>query len=138
MTRSISVSDEKSKSAGGLGSRTKSSLTNMSYLLKKHAQTKSMITTTDRAVDMSESVYCKTSNALGLGYRSKSGVAYMSSLNKTPKSPSAVGEMAIATRPPVDKKTRKSIILVYRKFTIAFKNGFLKNLFDIVLLFKLI
>ena len=111
MTRSISVSDEKSKSSGGLGSRTKSSLTNMSYLLKKPAQKKSKITTTttDRAVDMSESVYCKTSNAPGLGYRSKSGVANMSSLNKPPKSPSAVGEMAIATRPPVDKKTRKSI-----------------------------
>ena len=113
MTRSISVSDEKSKSSGGLGSRTKSSLTNMSYLLKKApAQTKSKITTTtDRAVDMSESVYCKTSNsnALGLSYRSKSGVANMSSLNKPPKSPSAVGEMAIATRPPVDKQTRKSI-----------------------------
>ena len=100
MTRSISVSDEKSKSSGGLGSRTKSSLTNMSYLLKKAAQNKSK---------MSESVYCKTSNAPGLGYRSKSGVANMSSLNKPPKSPSAVGEMAIATRPPVDKKTRKSI-----------------------------
>ena len=111
MTRSISVRDEKSKSSGGLGSRTKSSLTNMSYLLKKPAQNKSKITitTTDRAVDMSESVYCKTSNAPGLGYRSKSGIAYMSSLNKPPKSPSAVGEMAIATRPPVDKKTRKSI-----------------------------
>ena len=109
MTRSISVSVEKSKSSGGLGSRTKSSLTNMSYLLKKPAQNKSKITTTDRAVDMSESVYCKTSNAPGLGYRSKSGVANMSSLNKPPKSPSAVGEMAIATRPPVDKKTRKSI-----------------------------
>ena len=109
MTRSISVSDEKSKSFGGLGSRTKSSLTNMSYLLKKPAQNKSKITTTDRAVDMSESVYCKTSNAPGLGCRSKSGVANMSSLNKPPKSPSAVGEMAIATRPPVDKKTRKSI-----------------------------
>ena len=108
MTRSISVSDEKSKSFGGLGSRTKSSLTNMSYLLKKPAQNKSKITiTTDLAVNMSESVYCKTSN--GLGYRSKSGVANMSSLNKPPKSPSAVGEMAIATRPPVDKKTRKSI-----------------------------
>ena len=111
MTRSISVSDEKFKSSGGLGSRTKSSLTNMSYLLKKPAQNKSKIITTtpDRAVDMTESVYCKTSNATCLGFRSKSGFANMSSLNKPPKSPSAVGEMAIATRPPVDKKTRKSI-----------------------------
>ena len=104
MTRSISVSDETSKSSSGLGSRTKSSLTNMSYLLKKPAQNKSKIITTtpDRAVDMTESVYCKTSNTTGLGFRS---------LNKPPKSPSAVGEMAIATRPPVDKKTRKSITI---------------------------
>ena len=114
MTRSISVSDETSKSSSGLGSRTKSSLTNMSYLLKKPAQNKSKIITTtpDRAVDMTESVYCKTSNATtGLGFRSKSGVTNMSSLNKPPKSPSAIGEMAIAIRPPVDRKTRKSITI---------------------------
>ena len=113
MTRSISVSDETSKSSSGLGSRTKSSLTNMSYLLKKSAQNKSKIITTtpDRSVDMTESVYCKTSNATGLGFRSKSGFANMSSLNKPPKSPSAIGEMAIAIRPPVDRKTRKSITI---------------------------
>ena len=113
MTRSISVSDETSKSSSGLGSRTKSSLTNMSYLLKKSAQNKSKIITTtpDRAVDMTESVYCKTSNTTGLGFRSKSGFANMSSLNKPPKSPSAIGEMAIAIRPPVDRKTRKSITI---------------------------
>ena len=111
MTRSISVSDETSKSSSGLGSRTKSSLTNMSYLLKKPAQNKSKIITPDRAVDMSESVYCKTSNTTGLGFRSKSGFANMSSLNKPPKSPSAIGEMAIAIRPPVDRKTRKSITI---------------------------
>ena len=113
MTRSISVSDETSKSSSGLGSRTKSSLTNMSYLLKKPAQNKSKIITTtpDRSVDMTESVYCKTSNATGLGFRSKSGFANMSSLNKPPKSPSAIGEMAIATRPPVDKTNRKSITI---------------------------
>ena len=103
MRRSISITDEPSKnSSSGLGSRTKSSLTNMSYL-KKPAQNKSRI-----ANDMSKSVYSKISSA-SLGSRSKSGVANMSFLNKPPKSPSAVGEMAIATRPPVDKKTRKSI-----------------------------
>ena len=113
MTRSISVSDETPKSSSGLGSRTKSSLTNMSYLLKKPAQNKSkiIITTPDRAVDMTESVYCKTSNATGLGFRSKSGFENMPSLNKPPKSPSGIGEMAIAIRPPVDRKTRKSITI---------------------------
>ena len=105
MRRSISITDEPSKNpSSGLGSRTKSSLTNMSYL-KKPAQNKSRMAN-DRAVDMSKSVYSKNSSA-DLGSRSKSGVANMSFLNKPPKSP--VGEMVTATRPPVDRRTQKSI-----------------------------
>ena len=111
MRRSISITDapsSKSSSSGLLGSRTKSSLTNMSYL-KKPAQNKSR---TDRAVpvNMSESVYSKISSAARLGSRSKSGVANMSFLNRPPKSPAIFGEMATDTRPPAfDRKTRKSI-----------------------------
>ena len=115
MRRSISITDapsSKSSSSGLLGSRTKSSLTNMSYL-KKPAQNKSRtIPSTDRAVpvNMSESVYSKISSAARLGSRSKSGVANMSFLSRPPKSPAIFGEMATDTRPPAfDRKTRKSI-----------------------------